>query len=476
MTLAQQIGNKRRNLSKHRCATAAPQAGSEPAAGTFGGETQLARSRTRPTAFLAALISLLCVSLFGCRSSLEVSSQKLKDDAKTREMASIENTRGPLERMLQAQDRERELQDQSLAPAAGLQEFEQAEKQYDDGNYKAAEKAFKKIAKRYKDNQIAEDALFMVAESQFRRQRYSWAQDSYDRLLKEYPTTRYLEPVTQRLFEIARIWLQDPEVVTSGDIQQVDYDNPGTPLELKQAPKKPRGISQRIPIWPNLFDRTRPVFDTEGRALQALKSIWTKDSTGPLAADSLMLTAGHFLRKGDYLAADGIYTTLRELYPKSPHFENAYLLGSHVKLMSYDGAAYDDTSLEEARKLKQSALRMFPNTQRGRLREELRKIDEAKAASEWEMARFWQKKRNPRAVAISCEKILEIYPNTSYADKARQKLAKLGPELGDGVGDDQGTPSQEQLPQETDDPGYDDSNYDDPGYDDSSYYDSGRIN
>ncbi len=102
------------------------------------------------------------------------------------------------------------------------------------------------------------------------------------------------------------------------------------------------------------------MFDTDGRALQALRSIWLHDTTGPLADDALMLSANYHLRTGDFTESARLYKLLREQYPDSKHFENAFMLGSHVTLASYQGPSYDGKSLDEATKLKEAALRIFP--------------------------------------------------------------------------------------------------------------------
>src|SRR5690606_32372891 len=130
--------------------------------------------------------------------------------------------------------------------------------------------------------------------------------------------------------------------------------------------------------------------------------------TGPLADDALMLTASHFLKQGDFVEADRYYTTLREEYPKSPHLENAFILGSHVKLMTYEGPEYDGSVLEQSRELKESTLKLYPkHPERERMLEEVRKIDEAKARHAWEMVEFYQTKRKPRAVAMYCRTVIE---------------------------------------------------------------------
>ncbi len=384
------------------------------------------RGRRFPDTLVASLIFMGAVCIGGCKTPLDVSALKNfgKPDEK---LASIDDTRGPLQRILQAAGRGRdEAARRNYRPAAGVLEYEQAEELFQAGEFKKAEKKFKGIAKTYPDSQVEEDALFMVAESRYELKRYSWAQDGYDALMKKYPSTRYMNQSTQRLFTIARNWLEFPEIVTTSDIQQVNFESPQATPPPQDDRKRRFQWTRAVPILPNFIDRSRPIFDTEGRALQALKSIWLNDPTGPLADDALMLTASYHLRNSDYMEADRVYKIIREQYPNSQHLENAFLLGSHVRLMSYQGTQYDGKALDEAEQLKESTLRIFPDTRdRARIRDDLRKIEETKAQRDWETVEFYEKKRKPQAVAVYCWQIIKNHPETSFAQRAREKLDQL---------------------------------------------------
>ena len=353
--------------------------------------------------------------------------------------ASIDGVSGPLQRVVQSNIRKRDGQPLTAEDERKQQAYEEAKKIFDEGKFKQAERILKKIAKRkgrkvglsnsedeepFAYNPLEEDALLLLAECQFQRKRYAWAQDTYTRLIKDYPSTRHMDAATRRLFKIARDWLGAPNFATTEDIQQVSLEERGAVPQRKKS-EGPRSF----PLIPNLFDRTRPVFDTQGRALQALRAIWMNDPTGPRADDALMLTASHFLRKGNYQEADRLFSILREEYPKSPHLQNAFLLGSHVKLMSYQGPRYDVKQLEQGRQLKESTIRLFPGVEnKERLRAQLKKIDEAMAQRDWEKVRFYQRKNKPRAVAIYCQEILANYPQSSYAKRANEVLTQLGPQ------------------------------------------------
>ncbi|MCA9040402.1 MAG: tetratricopeptide repeat protein [Planctomycetaceae bacterium] len=383
----------------------------------------------------SALIAAVSMMTFlsGCATGLDMSSLSFRNRSHDDELASTDDIKGPLERILPigAEGSSRGSRG-GYAFSERNPEYQRAMKLHDEGEFSKAESAFKKLAKANKDNALHEDSMFMLAECQFQQKRYPQAQDSYDELLNAYPSTRHTTQATQRLFQIGRYWLDFEEIVTPNEIQQVDFEQPGkqhalSTTEETAQKKSQRPLSQRYALVPNLGDRSRPYFDTEGRAIEALRSVWLKDPTGPLADDALMMTGSYYLRQGDYVEADRFFTLIRDEYPDSPHFRNAYVFGSHAKLVSYQGPEYDGQQLLAARDLKESTLRIFNDfPERNMVKEELRMIYEEEAHKEWERALFWEKKRNSKAVQIQCREILRRYPTSEAADKARQKLAELG--------------------------------------------------
>ena len=277
---------------------------------------------------------------------------------------------------------------------------------------------------------LREESLYLLAENQFQLKKFAASQDNFTLLLTDFPSTRYIDHATGRLFEIGRFWLDSQHFKSAGKIRPVGASTPSPGLD----PSTTRGWLLSLPLVPNFTDSTRPVFDTRGRALQSLKTIWLNDPTGELADDALMLSATVHLERGDYREADRVFTSLRKLYPESPYLESAFLLGSHVRLMSYQGAGYDETPLEQSGQLKQSLLRLFPEAEeQDRLKDELAAIKNAKAAREWERVRFYRKKNLPNAMAVHLVQILAKYPGTIHAERARKLLGELGPEYASGA-------------------------------------------
>jgi len=274
-----------------------------------------------------------------------------------------------------------------------------------------------------------EDTLFLLAESQFHLKKFSNADDSYTELLTDFPSTRHIDRASQRLFEIGRYWLDSQNFKAASEIRPANAIVPPG----RSEPGMTGYWFTRLPLIPNMTDGTRPLFDTGGRALRTLKTIWLNDPTGHLADDALMLAAATYLERGDTREADRILTNLRKLYPDSPYLEPAFLLGSHVRLMGYQGSAYDETPLDEAAQLKRSTLGLFPDIkEKQRLQSELDSIEASRAEREWQRVEFYRKKNLPKAMAVHLNRILARFAGTVHEERARRMLLELGPDFANG--------------------------------------------
>lgn len=361
------------------------------------------------------LLASLLSELSGCKSTLDnldVSNMLGPTGRKAREAA--ENAQGG----------------RKMAELEGHEQFEEAKELYVAGQYKEARKKFHKTAKKYKDKPIEEDAMFYRAESDFQMERLANAQDGYDELLKKYPSSRYLETSTQRLYEIALTWLGHPRNAT--EVEMAHFAKVGSEQGIDSNPDTQIPAGVWFPI--NFVNRKKPVFDPDGRALEALRSVWMNDPTGPLADDALLVHAIYRLRSGDYIEADRDFATIREQYADREVAAQAYVLGAHASLLAYQGANYDGKQLEEAQQLTQSALRLFPDIpQRKKLENDLARINSELASRDWQTAQYHLKRGEKGATAFYLESMVRNSPESSRVEEARELLVKLGPEHAAGL-------------------------------------------
>lgn len=371
--------------------------------------------------FRAVMCGLLLGLSTGCHS-LTPGSDGMFDMS---DLLDTSRIRGPLERSLTGQS---SVLDQGRKYSLeGQQKLDAAIAEYAQGRRSRAIRQLKSVAREFRDTSAGEEAQFRTGEYLMAEGRLPEAQDAFDQLFVDYPSTRYVEPASRHLFRIARTWLEVSEPAARSDIRLVSSEATDEPVPAEDdAAGPPRDPTLRYRILPNFHDRSRPVFDTQGRALQALKAIWLNDPTGPLADDALMLTATYYMRRNNHVEADRYFEILREEYPDSPHLEEAFLLGSHVKLMSYQGAHYEGITLTGAEKLKEQSLHLFPaSEERSRLRKDLSRLYLLQAERKFARVEYYQKKGRPRAVAVACMSLISEFPDTRFADEARRILAAI---------------------------------------------------
>lgn len=339
---------------------------------------------------------------------------------------NLNGIRGPLERGLNAEMTPLELGER-YSPEAE-KKLKDALALYEQKDYKTAAKRYKKLAKELQASSYGEEAQYRLGECYYAMGEYPDAQEAYDQLFEDYPSTRYVEPVTRRLFSIARAWLEVSDPVARSEIRQVSGETVSPQDETPPQPSRDPTIRMRI--LPNFHDSSRPMFDTQGRALQALKAIWLNDPVGPLADDALMLTATYYQRRQNYLEADRYFKILREEYPNSPHLEEAYVLGSHVKLMSYQGPYYETSNLNGAAKLKEQSLHLFPaSSARQQIRKDLQRVYLLQADQAWAYVDYWRRQGQDRAVALACIRVINEFPDTPQATDARKLLKSIDPKV-----------------------------------------------
>ncbi|MCY2968541.1 MAG: outer membrane protein assembly factor BamD [Planctomycetota bacterium] len=361
------------------------------------------------------LLAGLALGLAGCKSTLD--------------NLDVGNMLGPTGR--KARDAAEAAQGgRKMAELEGHEQFEEAKALYTEGKYKEARKKFHKVVKKYKDKPIEEDAMFHRAECDFQMEKLADAQDGYDELLKKYPSSRYLEKSTQRLYDIALDWLGHPKSAT--EVEMAHFAKMGSENGIDANPDTQISANIWFPV--NFVNKKKPMFDPDGRALEALRSVWMHDPTGPLADDALLAHAVYRLRSGDYIEADRDFATIREQYADREVAAQAYVLGAHASLLAYQGSNYDGRQLEEARQLTQSAVRLFPNIpQKKKLENDLVRINTEAANRDWQIAQYHLKRGEKHASAFYLESMVQHSPESPHVEEARELLVQLGPDHAAGL-------------------------------------------
>jgi len=279
--------------------------------------------------------------------------------------------------------------------------------------YAKAQVLYHAVANETKAQPVAvQEGLFFEAECLRLQGIYPRAADTYNDLLSKFATTPYRDQAVQHMFDIANYWLED----TRKDMK--DWE------EYKE--------SKRWFFWPRFanWDKSKPILDEEGRAVEKLDQVHLNDIGGPLADQALFYAGSVKMYNGDWRDADSYFSQIYEHHPNSPLAPKAVELAIMAKNLSTGGPEYDGRKAAEARKLVDAALRNYPELandpkKREYLERQLAGINLQQAAKDYEMAEFWKRTGHPGAAYFQFGIVKQRYPNTKYVAMADQQMQEL---------------------------------------------------
>jgi len=259
--------------------------------------------------------------------------------------------------------------------------------------FRKAAKTYVEAAKQWASSSLEQDAYFMAAESYFFAEDYPKAEDYYVKLIKEYPRTRYQDRVDQRRMEIGNYWLQFPDKF----------------------------------YHVNWTDKKRPWNDTQNHGKRVLEKMLLDSPTGRLADDVTMDIANTEFKRENWNEALDRYRDLITVYTDSPHQFDAHFLGAKSALLAYQGAQYSSEPLEQADKLLKQMVRQFPKQSSERkepIAEMLAEVKYRQAERLYDEATYRNNKQEYAAAIVYCDRIIENYSETPFAQKAQEIIDK----------------------------------------------------
>jgi outer membrane protein assembly factor BamD (BamD/ComL family) len=305
--------------------------------------------------------------------------------------------------------------DEPPKPGSAEADLAGAHELYRRGEYDKAAVLFKRLANNTKNAvQLAEEARFYEAECYRRQSYYPKAADTYAKLLTDFPSGANREQSMQHMFEIANYWLDD------------------TREEMREQREKKEG--KRWVVWPHFvqFDRSKPLLNEEGRAIDTLEQVRYNDMVGPLADKALFLIGSVKFFNEDYKDADHYFSQLVEMHPNSSFASQAVELGIISKHLSTGGADYDGRKVAEARILVHKALNNYKDLAEKKndfLTRQLVGITYQQAEKDYKIAEFYRRIGHPGSAYFYYEIVRRRYPGTRFSDLATDRMHELRAKL-----------------------------------------------
>jgi outer membrane protein assembly factor BamD (BamD/ComL family) len=302
--------------------------------------------------------------------------------------------------------------EKSPVDGKGAPELAGAHDLFRRGEYRQAEKLYHKIAEnKHNSPQVGEEARYYEAESLRLQGRYPKAGDVYNKLLIDFPNGVHREEAVEREFEIANYWLDD------------------TRSEIEREREKRDG--KRWVVLPASFmhfEKDKPLFDEEGRAMEKLDQVTMNDFNGRRADEALLLAGSVKFFREDYREADRYFSQLVEMHPNSRFATQAIELAIISKHMSTGGSDYDGRKVAEARRLVDTALRNYPELAAHKnefLQRQLAGINFQQAEKDFKIAEFYRRTGHPGPAYFYYEIVRRRYPGTPFCDKATERMVEL---------------------------------------------------
>ncbi|NBS88592.1 outer membrane protein assembly factor BamD [bacterium] len=300
--------------------------------------------------------------------------------------------------------------DKPIDPASPEGKLAGAKELFRNKEYSKAEKIFHRLADDKKNPLTAEEGTYYEAECLRLQGYYPKAADTYVKLLKNFERTAFREQAVQHMYDIANYWLDD----TREQMRETKEYRDG-----KRWFVTPRFLS---------FDKTKPLIDREGRAIEKLEQVRWNDISGPLADKALFLAGSVKFFNEDYREADHYFTQLVERHSNSELAPQAVELAIISKHMSTGGSDYDGRKVAEARQMVHSALQNFPvlaEKKKDFLSRQLVGITFQQAEKDFKMAEFYKRTGHPGSAYFYYELVRRRYPNTKFAEESDKRMAEL---------------------------------------------------
>ena len=281
---------------------------------------------------------------------------------------------------------EREITPAQLSP--DRQKLDQAQQVLIGGQPGKASKLIRKWLKKFPDSPHRAEALYYAGQSYETLGRLYQAFERYEDLLERYADSKYSRLALQAEFAIAQQFLSGTKRPVLG-IFKVSADDVGIHI-LERLPER----------WP--------------------RSV--------LAERALMALGDYYLRKKQYPEAADFYNQLINSYSSSAFVRRARLQSAKAYMNMFNGVAFDPVPLIEARERLLEYQQLYRGGEEaGEIKAMLERIDTLQAERNYQIGRFYQRTGKKPAARFYYQHVVQRWPSSKWAAKARSRLGKLGP-------------------------------------------------
>jgi outer membrane protein assembly factor BamD (BamD/ComL family) len=240
--------------------------------------------------------------------------------------------------------------------------------------------------KLHKQSPLRDRALYLVAAALYQSGDRIKAFYYLDELMDEYPSSSLFHQALQLQYNIADAYLEGYKI-------------------------KFLGI---------------PMFGASGEAIEMLYRIQQRAPGAPLAEKALRRTADWYYSQSDFDLAADAYAAYVHQYPNSPDIPRIRLREAFASLAQFRGIHFDATPLIDARTQLVRLAAEYPQlAKEENLLSVVQRIDQTFAAKVYATADFYRRTDKPRAAVYIYRFLIQTYPNSTQANKAKAQLKQM---------------------------------------------------
>ena len=250
---------------------------------------------------------------------------------------------------------------------------------------KAAEQ-FKIVLKQYPKSRVAPESQYRLGTIFEETGDYVEAHKAYQALIKSYPQSERFEEVIEREYQIGIMFLSGKK----GKLLGLDI-RPSLPL-----------------------------------AIEVFQKIVTAAPYGAFGDKSQFNLGVAYQKSGQFDNSVEAFQALIDQYPQSNLVQQARLQMAEVSYAKSGGQARDQGALDEAARQAQGYLKRYPGSQEAEEAEKISlKVDELNAEKNYRIGLYYEKDNYLQSSLIYYADTAKRYPNTSWGQKAAEKLHSL---------------------------------------------------
>lgn len=258
----------------------------------------------------------------------------------------------------------------------------------EEGKNRKAIKAVDKFLITHAASPVCEEAINLAGKAQINRGRYWDAYHWYERQITNYPNGVFFERALDREYLIADAFL-------NGRKRRA--------LKIFKVPAREDGI-------------------------EILMRIAVGAPGSDLGERSLLRVADYHFDRQEYPDAIAVYDEFVKSNPQSRRKAYAMLRAARGSLLSFRGIKWDDTPLLDAAVRFRVFAQAYPKaSKKENVHDILTEIRETLAHKFFHSGAFYERTNHPQSAIFYYNKVVQDYPYSQWAEKAKQRLERLGP-------------------------------------------------